>query len=77
MIFKKAQNVDSLINLIMREQPFLVQDARDWAKDCNWVETQDDPDNDFIDEIDPIRLLKLVNRHYDGGLKSFVQDSGR
>jgi hypothetical protein len=75
MIFKKANSLDASIEAVLQNQPQIVQFARDWAKECDWVETQDDPDNDFIDQIEPRRLLKLINKHYDGGLQAFIQDS--
>ena len=44
---------------------------RDWVNDCQW---QEDTDNDFIDELTDIEILKGVNLHYEGGLASFILD---
>lgn len=44
---------------------------RDWVNDCQWRE---DADNDFIDELTDLEILKGVNRHYEGGLTSFILD---
>lgn len=66
-----------LIEHIILKKPYLVDDARDWAKDCSWSETEYDPDNSFIDRIPDERLLKLIHRHYDGGLPKFVKINDR
>jgi hypothetical protein len=73
MIFKIA-SIKEFSEYIIQNKPELIKDAREWAKDCTWSETEEDPENSFIDEIEPSRLLKLINRHYDGGLRSFHND---
>ena len=74
MIFKIA-NIDGLAEHIMAKFPHLIKIAKDWAKDCVWAESDTDPDNNFIDTIPPEKLLKLINRHYDGGLQAFYQNN--
>lgn len=44
--------------------------ARDWAKDCSWVENEDE-----IDEMTPEQITRGVQRHYDGGYRQFLVDS--
>jgi hypothetical protein len=67
--------IEDFISYIISNKPHLVQEARDWAKDSIWDETEEDSTNEFIDEITPERLLKLINRHYEGGLKAFVREN--
>ena len=69
MIFKKANYVDYALSL-----PGLVEDAKEWAKDCVWGETEEDPENEFIDYIEPRRLLKLIDQHFEGGLEYFIKN---
>lgn len=70
-IFRKA-SVEELASYIIQRKPELVVQAREWAKELTWGETEEDPNNDFIDQIPPERLLKLINRHFDGGLNAFL-----
>lgn len=78
MIFKSASpDLDQKIESLINRRPDLVDAARNWIKDCEWSETEEDPENSFVDEIPPHRLFKLVHVHYDGGLKNFVGDYTR
>jgi hypothetical protein len=65
------------IHHIIQNNPHLIQDARDWAKDSLWEETDEDPSNDFINDIPVERLFKLINKNYDGGLSAFIEDNKR
>jgi len=69
-IFRKAHSED-IEEEILQRRPDLIKQAREWAKDLTWGETEEDPNNDFIDRIPPERLLRLINRHFDGGLEAF------
>jgi hypothetical protein len=75
--FQKESSANQLIETILSERPELLSAARDWAKDCTWSETEEDPENLFIDEIPSRRLLALVNNHYEGGLHQLVSDFTR
>jgi hypothetical protein len=73
VIFKIA-SIEEFIEYILKNKPIAIDLAKDWAKDCQWRETEEDPENSFIDEIEPRSSLRLINRHYDGGLQGFLQD---
>ena len=75
MIFKAAFDINTYIARIIQNRPDLVQAGRDWAKNCQWGETEEDPENSFIDEYSPEALLKRINRAYDGGIDQFVKDN--
>lgn len=60
--FKESNYTEDQINLM-----------RDWAKDCTWA---DDQDNEFIDELSDIEVLKGIEKNYEGGLAAFMQTVG-
>jgi hypothetical protein len=62
-------------DVLSGKEPNLLEQAKNWAKDCEWGETESDPSNSFIDLIPDEKLLYLVNQHYDGGLKGFIMDN--
>lgn len=51
----------------------LVEEARDWIKDCvnGYSENPDD-----VDDLSDLEVVKTTNSHYDGGWKQFRKDSG-
>lgn len=61
-------SVDDVLSMPDAQQ--IVKDARDWVADCQWAE--DDPE--FIQNLPDTSILLGVDRHYDGGLASFLQD---
>lgn len=78
-IFKKASVAPIVRTVISQgleeyEDMALINAAREWAKDNQWQETEEDPENNFIDNISPKILLKLVDRHYEGGLDQLRKD---
>lgn len=62
---------NSLARFIV-EHPALIEQMRDWVKECSWGERFEDSD---IDDMTPEELIKGVQRHYEGGLKQFMIDS--
>ena len=49
----------------------LVEDAREWVRDCSWA----DLDDEDIDQLGTIALVRGVELHYDGGWAAFVLDA--
>lgn len=49
-----------------------VKEMREWASDCSWSE-DDYYDDDWMDEMSDIQIIKSVNRFYDGGLPAFLR----
>lgn len=49
----------------------LVKEARSWAEDCSWVE-----DSEEIKDMSDYRIVRGVDRHYDGGWEQFKKDCG-
>jgi hypothetical protein len=50
-----------------------IQEARSWVSDClgGWTDLEDEND---ISELSDQEILIGVNRHYSGGLASFLAD---
>ncbi len=44
---------------------------RDWVKDCIWGDVEDASDVDLLSDS---QIVRGVGRHYDGGVKQFVND---
>lgn len=42
---------------------------REWAKECQWRE---DDDNSFIDDLSDMDILRAIDRHFDGGLSEAI-----
>lgn len=51
--------------------PEQIQAARSWIADClgGWTDLEDEND---ISELSDLEVLKGVNRHYGGGIESFL-----
>lgn len=49
----------------------LVNDMRDWIKDCQW----NDVDDEDVDAMTDEELLRGIEQHYDGGLPMFLRNS--
>jgi len=62
---------NSLARFIV-EHPALIEQMRDWVKECSWGERFEDSD---IDDMTPEQLIAGVQRHYEGGLKQFMIDA--
>lgn len=60
-----------LPTLSLDQRAELVNDMRDWAKDCQWADTNEDDIDDMTDEA----LLRGVPAHYSGGVDQFINDS--
>ena len=54
------------------EHPDIIKHMRDWVKDCSWGEQFEEHE---IDELSDIQILQGVQRHYEGGIKQFIQDA--
>lgn len=65
-----AQGAPGSVVRFATENPEVMKQMRDWAKDCQWKE---DPEE--IDEMSDEDILRGVQRHYEGGIKAFIQDS--
>jgi hypothetical protein len=50
----------------------LAAEARDWIKDCQWV----DLDEDAIGRLPDTQALSGIARKYDGGLDAFIGSCG-
>lgn len=55
--------------LAMPNAAQIVQDARNWAADCQWE------DGEFLDEYSPFQILRGVQNNYEGGLDAFLRDN--
>lgn len=49
----------------------LANDMRDWIKDCQW----NDVEEEDIDAMTDEELIRGVERHYSGGISQFVSDN--
>jgi hypothetical protein len=49
-----------------------VKEMREWASDCTWVEDSYG-DDDWMDEMSDIQIIRSVHRNYDGGINSFLR----
>lgn len=53
--------------------PEIIKLMKDWVKDCNWRETEDDDDsNSFVDSLSDEQIIRGVEKHYDGGVAGFL-----
>jgi hypothetical protein len=57
--------------LSLDQRADLVNDMRDWVKDCQWA----DLTNEDIDSLTDDELIKGINANYSGGLKQFISDN--
>lgn len=65
-----AQGAPGSVVRFVTENPEVMKQMREWAKDCQWKE---DPEE--IDEMSDEEILRGVQRHYEGGIKAFIRDS--
>ena len=52
--------------------PELIKAMNDWIKDCQWGE--DEFSDNWLGELSTLEKVKGINRHFDGGIKSFIID---
>jgi hypothetical protein len=45
---------------------------REWVSDCQWTESFYG-DDDWVDELSDMEIVRGVNRTYDGGIKNFLR----
>lgn len=67
-IFKRANIIEAI--LARPDAELIVDEAKDWIRDCDFEESKEDPD--FVDKLSPVIILKGVNKHFGGGLKAFL-----
>jgi len=65
---QKKKNVQHYMSLPEKDQ--IVKEARDWLKDCEWTNLEE---ND-IDRLSDVEVLGGVENHYDGGIHQLVRD---
>ena len=46
----------------------------EWLSDCEWVDIEFDDVYGHFDSMSDAKLLRGVERHYDGGIDAFVMD---
>lgn len=53
-----------------------INDMRDWAKDCNWREAEDNclTGEEYVDDLTDAQVRAGVERNYSGGTAGFRQD---
>ena len=54
------------------EHPDIINQMRDWVKDCQWGDVADESD---VDDFSNEQIVKGVQKYYDGGVKAFLKDS--
>jgi hypothetical protein len=67
-----AQGAPGSVIRFVTEHPDVIKAMREWAKDCQWRDVTDESD---IDDMPDEEILRGVQRHYDGGIRAFIQDS--
>lgn len=51
--------------------PEMIEQMRDWIKDCQWKDIGDESD---VDALTPQEVIAGVEHHYDGGVKEFIRN---
>lgn len=49
--------------------PEIINQMKDWIKDCQWIDISDESG---VDEFSISEILKGIEEHYDGGIKGFL-----
>lgn len=61
-----------LLNSLTGDQKAeLVNEMRNWIKECNWQDVEDEDVDNMTDE----ELIRGINNHYSGGIDQFIKDS--
>jgi len=50
-----------------------INDMREWLKDLNFADIEEEELDDTINELSDIKIAKLVDKLWDGGLKDFIK----
>jgi hypothetical protein len=66
------QNVDASLMQFAKQHPEIIKQMREWTKDCQWRDVEDESD---VDEFSDIQILQGVNRYYEGGIRQFIADA--
>jgi len=61
-------NRNILIGMSLGAKAEMVNDMRDWIKDCQWGDIEDWQVDLMTDE----ELIRGIELHYDGGLNEFI-----
>jgi len=51
--------------------PHVIQQMRNWVKDCQWRDVSDESD---IDDMSDEEILRGIQKHYEGGVNQFLRD---
>ena len=56
----------------IQQHPELMKAMRDWVKDCQWGDVQDETD---VDEFSDVQIIRGVQKFYEGGVRQFIADA--
>jgi hypothetical protein len=70
--WNRQQEVATVLN-VEADRRDLMKEARAWAADCQWGESEFD--EDWLDGLTDEQVLRGIDHHYDGGLDQFLRDS--
>lgn len=67
----REEIINRLRETTQQISPEIIQSMREWIKDNQWG----DLDDDEIDELSDQEIINGVKRHYEGGVNQFIKDS--
>lgn len=47
--------------------------AREWIADCTWGETDDDPENEWVEQLTVAQVVRGIERNFCGGVAAFIE----
>jgi len=60
------------LTAILAKHPELIDEMKEWVKDCQWRDIYDEDD---VDELSIHEILRGVNKYYGGGLEEFIRNN--
>lgn len=77
-IIEKTASKESVVDYVMANldtswSKKLIHEARNWIADCQWGESDEDPD--FYKDLTPFQVMRGINKFYDGGITQFIKDN--